>query len=533
MSLLRVSNLSISSRQGPLVKSISFDILRGEILSVVGESGSGKSLTCLSFLNLLPEALICSGSIRFTHTDGSTDELLGMGARQRAKFALKKISYIFQEPLSALNPVQTCGKQLLENIQLCGYKGKVALQARAAELLGMVELHDVDKVMHAYPFELSGGQRQRVMIAMALAGNPDLIVADEPTTALDVLLQEEILGLIRKLCAEYGKSVLLVSHDLDAVRQFSDRIMVMYKGEIIESGTVDAVIHHPVQMYTKALLACKPRPEKKGIALKTIADYTAKQLEDKPLAELPDSGEKLLNVHLLQKTYHKDQTTFHALKGLSFELKRGQSIGLIGESGSGKSTISKILVELESATGGKIQYNFDNQLPLSSNVQMIFQDPFSALNPSLRVGTAIDEVIAHHQPALSHAERLKQIDLLLTKVGLNPTDKKKYPSDFSGGQRQRICIARALAAKPRLLICDESTSALDLSVQAQILNLLKELQISEQLTVLMITHSMAVAAWFCSYLIVLKDGQIVEQGQTHDLVQHPAADYTKAMVAHI
>ncbi len=533
MSLLRVSNLSISSRQVALVKGISFDIQRGEILSIVGESGSGKSLTCLSFLNLLPASLNCSGNITFIQADGSKDELLGMNAKQRANFALKKISYIFQEPLSALNPVQKCGKQILENIRLCGIKDKKAMQLRAAELLGMVELHDVDKVMNAFPFELSGGQRQRVMIAMALAGNPDLIVADEPTTALDVLLQEEILGLIRKLCTNYGKSVLLVSHDLDAVRQFSDRIMVMYKGEIVESGSVDAIIHHPVQLYTKALLACKPRPEKKGFALKTIADHTAEVLEDRALVELPDSGELLLKVHLLHKEYHKDQKTFRALKGVSFDMKRGQSIGLIGESGSGKSTISKILVELESASGGKIQYNFDNDLPLSSNVQMIFQDPFSALNPSLRVGAAIDEVIAHHQPTLSASERISQIDLLLTKVGLSAADKNKYPGDFSGGQRQRICIARALAAKPRLLICDESTSALDLSVQAQILNLLKELQISEQLSVLMITHSMAVAAWFCSYLIVLKDGYIVEQGKTDVLIDHPSADYTKAMVAHI
>ena len=308
---------------------------------------------------------------------------------------------------------------------------------------------------------------------------------------------------------------------------------VMYKGEIVESGAVDTIIHHPVQLYTKALLACKPRPEKKGFALKTIADYTAEVLEDKALVELPDSGESLLKVHLLHKEYHKDQKTFRALKGVSFDMKRGQSIGLIGESGSGKSTISKILVELESASGGKIQYDFDNDLPLSSNVQMIFQDPFSALNPSLRVGAAIDEVIAHHQPALSASERITQIDLLLTKVGLSAADKNKYPGDFSGGQRQRICIARALAAKPRLLICDESTSALDLSVQAQILNLLKELQISEQLSVLMITHSMAVAAWFCSYLIVLKDGYIVEQGKTDVLIDHPSADYTKAMVTHI
>lgn len=533
MSLLRVSNLSIATASLSLVKEVSFEIHKGEILAVVGESGSGKSLTCLSFLNLLPASLKCSGNITFFDQNAQAHELLGMSSKQRASMALKKISYIFQEPLSALNPVQKCGKQILENIILCGVKGESDQLAKAKELLEMVELHDFDKVMNAYPFELSGGQRQRVMIAMALAGNPDLIVADEPTTALDVLLQEEILGLIQKLCRQYGKSVLLVSHDLDAVRQFSDRILVMYKGEIVESGSVSDIIDRPQQLYTKALLACKPRPDKKGFALKTIADYSEETISDKSLPELPVSDEQLLKVHLLHKEFHKDHKTFRALKGVSFELMRGQSIGLIGESGSGKSTISKILVQLENASGGQIEYDFDNDLPLSSNVQMIFQDPFSALNPSLKIGAAINEVIAHHQSDLSTTQRQNLIDELLVKVGLQAADKNKYPSDFSGGQRQRICIARALAAKPKLLICDESTSALDLSVQAQILNLLKELQISEQLSVLMITHSMAVAAWFCSYLIVLKDGYIVEQGKTSVLIDHPSADYTKAMVAHI
>ena len=531
MPLLRVSNLTISTPQLSLVKGISFEIQKGEILAVVGESGSGKSLTCLSFLNLLPASLKCSGNIIFN--DGNEHELLNLSSKERSALALKKISYVFQEPLSALNPVQRCGKQILENIKLCGVKGEANQSAKAKELLEMVELNDFEKVMHAYPFELSGGQRQRVMIAMALAGNPDLIVADEPTTALDVLLQEEILGLIKKLCKQYGKSVLLVSHDLDAVRQFSDRIVVMYKGEIVESGSVSDIIDNPQQLYTKALLACKPRPDKKGFALKTIADYSEGSASDKALQELPVSDEQILKVHLLHKEYHKDLKTFRALKGVSFNMQRGQSIGLIGESGSGKSTISKILVDLEKASGGQVEFNFDSISPLSSNVQMIFQDPFSALNPSLKIGAAINEVIAHHQPELTTSQRHSLIDELLSKVGLHAADKNKYPSDFSGGQRQRICIARALAAKPKLLICDESTSALDLSVQAQILNLLKELQISEQLSILMITHSMAVAAWFCSYLIVLKDGYIVEQGKTDVLIDHPSADYTKAMVTHI
>ncbi len=533
MPLLKVSNLNISTKALSLVKDVSFEIERGEILAVVGESGSGKSLTCLSLLNLLPKTLTTSGSIVFNSESSETVELINMPAKLRSQYALKKIAYIFQEPLSALNPVQRCGEQLCENIALCGVKKSEQQIKKAKELLRMVELNDTKKVLNAYPFELSGGQRQRVMIAMALAGNPDLIVADEPTTALDVLLQDEILGLIQKICKEQQKSVLLISHDLDAVKQFSDRIMVMYKGEIVEQGSVNDIIAHPKELYTKALLACKPRPEKKGFALKTIADFDEKGSIDKPLLEPKASDEDVLKVHLLHKEFYSNNKAFRALKAVSFDIKKGQSVGLIGESGSGKSTISKILVQLEQASGGQVEFNFDNKLPLSSNVQMIFQDPFSALNPSLKIGNALDEVISHHQPKLSSKEKQAEIENLLLKVGLQASDQSKYPNDFSGGQRQRICIARALAAKPKLLICDESTSALDLSVQAQILNLLKELQMSEQLSILMITHSMAVAAWFCSYLIVLKNGYIVEQGNTDILIDHPFSDYTKAMVAHI
>ncbi|MCC6817658.1 MAG: ABC transporter ATP-binding protein [Bacteroidia bacterium] len=528
MRLLDVSELKVASKHETLVKGISFHINRSEIVSIVGESGSGKSLSCLSILNLLPKSLTVSGRVEF-HDEEVTNSLLNMNAQLRAQFALKKIAYIFQEPLSALNPVQQCGKQLLENIYLCGFKGQDA-KKRAKELLLMVELVDTDKVMNAYPFELSGGQRQRVMIAMALAGNPDLIIADEPTTALDVLLQDEILGLIKKLTKEHGKSVLFVSHDLDAVRKFSDRILVMYKGEIIETGTAEQIIKFPKEIYTKALLACKPNPDKKGHKLLTIGDFNEAPTV---FQEHIESEANIVNTHLLHKEYFKNGRIFRALKSISFNVKKGQSVGLIGESGSGKSTISKLLVQLEEQSGGSIEFDFENNKPLSSNVQMIFQDPFSALNPLIRVGEMLKEVIHLHQPQLNSKEVEDEIKLLLTKVGLSAGDINKYPSDFSGGQRQRICIARALAVKPKLLICDESTSALDLSVQAQILNLLKELQIQEGLSILMITHSMAVAAWFCSYLIVLKDGYIIEQGLTDKLIKSPSSDYTKAMIAHI
>lgn len=531
MPLLQVSQLTISSKNDTLVKGVSFEIGRSEIVSIVGESGSGKSLSCLSILNLLPKTLKAEGSVIFDD-QGQSTELLNASSKIRQAFALKKIAYIFQEPLSALNPVQTCGKQILENLNLCGYKSEQALK-KAKSLLDMVELHDMDKVMKAYPFELSGGQRQRVMIAMALAGDPDLIIADEPTTALDVLLQDEILGLIKKLTKEQGKSVLFVSHDLDAVRKFSDRILVMYKGQIVETGTAEQIINHPQELYTKALLACKPNPEKRGQRLKTIQDFEQAESSGNRFEEPQKSDERIVNTHLLHKEYSKDGKVYRALKSVSFEVRKGQSVGLIGESGSGKSTISKLLVNLEDPTGGTIEYDFENNKPLSSNVQMIFQDPFSALNPLIRIEDMLEEVIHLHQPKLNGVEVQQEIDNLLNKVGLSSEARRKYPSDFSGGQRQRICIARALAVKPRLLICDESTSALDLSVQAQILNLLKELQLQEGLSILMITHSMAVAAWFCSYLIVLRNGYIVEQGKTDVLIRQASSDYTKAMVKHI
>jgi peptide/nickel transport system ATP-binding protein len=530
--MLKFDELYIHAKGQALVKRISFEIKRGEILGLVGESGSGKSLTCLSVLSLLPENLSTEGKIVFTDSNDKSFELLNMDSKMRSEFALKKIAYIFQEPLTALNPVQTCGKQLLENIELCESNDKSNLE-QAKALLLQVELKDTDKILNAYPFQLSGGQRQRVMIAMALAGNPDLIIADEPTTALDVIIQDDILSLLRKLCKENERSVLLVSHDLDAVQQFADRIAVMYKGEIVEIGESEKIINHPEHIYTKALLACKPKVEHLGYHLQTLADFNDEKVAV-PIAFPKEiaSEHRIASLSHVGKVFLNEGKTFHALKDISFELLKGRSTGLIGESGSGKSTISKLMVQLESNSSGSLNFDFENGKPLSSNVQMIFQDPFAALNPSLTVKNMLLEVIRKHQ-GLSKKDSLKEAEELMHKVGLSKDDLLKYPNQFSGGQRQRLCIARALAVKPKLLICDESTSALDLSVQAQILNLLKTIQLSEQLSILMVTHSMAVAAWFCSYLIVLKDGSIVEQGETVNLIKTPIHPYTKAMVAHV
>ncbi|MEZ4804419.1 MAG: ABC transporter ATP-binding protein [Bacteroidia bacterium] len=530
--MLKFEELYIHANGKALVNRISFEIKRGEIIGLVGESGSGKSLTCLSVLSLLPENLSTEGNITYTDSNDKTFELLHMDSKMRSEFALKKIAYIFQEPLTALNPVQTCGKQLLENIDLCETTGKNNLQ-KAKDLLLQVELKDTGKILNSYPFQLSGGQRQRVMIAMAMAGNPDLIIADEPTTALDVIIQDDILSLLRKLCKEHNRSVLLVSHDLDAVQQFADRIAVMYKGELVEIGESERVIRNPKHIYTKALLACKPKVENLGYHLQTLADFNNDKVVE-PIAFQKEiiSEHRIASLSHVGKVFLNKGNAFHALKDISFELLKGRSTGLIGESGSGKSTISKLMVQLESSSSGSLKFDFENGKSISSNIQMIFQDPFAALNPALTVKNMLLEVIQKHQGLNKNAALIEAGQLML-KVGLNNDDLYKYPNQFSGGQRQRLCIARALAVKPKLLICDESTSALDLSVQAQILNLLKTLQLSEQLSILMVTHSMAVAAWFCSYLIVLKDGNIIEQGETENLIKNPIDVYTKAMVSHV
>lgn len=528
--MLNVENLVIRSGNSELVKGVSFTLKRGEILAVVGESGSGKSLSCLSLLGLLPDGLRALGRAQFTDKTGRVNELIGMNDKLRSELALKKIAFVFQEPLTALNPVQTCGRQIDENLWICGIKDKQSRVVKMNELLKQVGLFDSERILNSYPFQLSGGQRQRIMLAMALAGDPELIIADEPTTALDIILQEEILGLFRSLCIQEGRGMILVSHDLDAVKRYADRVAVMYRGELVESGDTIQVIERPEHTYTKALLACKPKAADKGFRLRTM-----EQPEKVALAMQTDTGNGnsvILRLSELGKSFRTGNEKRQVLDQISFEIKKGRALGLIGESGSGKSTISRILVKLEKPGAGVVEYRFGNNKPLTSNVQMIFQDPFAALNPSMQIGTMLREVIEARPGKLKPRDSKTEAIELLRKTGLNEDALKKYPSMFSGGQRQRLCIARALAAKPELLICDEATSALDLSVQAQILNLLKDLQVSEGLSILMITHSMAVAAWFCDDLIVLKDGRIVEQGEAQSLIRSPEDPYTRALLGY-
>jgi peptide/nickel transport system ATP-binding protein len=531
--MLSVDNLSIKASGVSLLNQVSFKLNSQELLGIVGESGSGKSLTCLAIGGLLPKTLTVAGQIVYTDANGQSHDCIPMTPELRKMLALKHFAYVFQEPLTALNPVQTCGQQLRENLKLVGVKGRQAIEEQLIALLKEVELYDYERVASSYPFELSGGQRQRVMIAMALAGDPDIIIADEPTTALDANVQDGILKLLKTLCVQKGKSVILISHDLDAVAKYADRIAVFYKRQIIETGPTQTLINNPQQAYTKALLQCKPNPDRRGHYLVSIDNGQA-QLNTSAYADAPPSdAQSILHIDTLSKTYTSKIGTVKALNNISFDIKKGWCTALIGESGSGKSTLSKLLVQLEASTEGQISYQIGSGQLLSSQVQMIFQDPFAALNPKHRIQTMFHEVLIKHRPDLDHQGRITHSQSLMQKVGLQANDLEKYPNAFSGGQRQRICIARALAVGPQLLICDESTSALDLSVQAQILNLLKQLQVEEGLSLLLITHSMAVAAWMSDYLLVLQNGQLLEQGLTADLIKNSQSAYTQSLLSHI
>ena len=531
--MLSIDNLTIKAKDTVLLNQVSFQLHENEMLGIVGESGSGKSLTCLAIGGLLPKSLSVSGRIIHTSHDGISTDWLPMSPELRKTLALKRFAFVFQEPLTALNPVQTCGHQIRENLKLLGVKGAEALSEKLKSLLQEVELTDYKRIQEAYPFELSGGQRQRVMIAMALAGEPDVIIADEPTTALDANVQEGILKLLKQLCVTKGKSVILISHDLDAVAKYADRIAVFYKGQVIETGNAQTLINSPQADYTRALIQCKPNPNSRGRYLVSIDQGQAK-LDTDAYNDHPSSSQTpLVSINHLSKTYASSLGKVTALKHISFDIRKGWCTALIGESGSGKSTLSKLLVQLEGSTEGEIAYHIGTGKTLSNQIQMIFQDPFAALNPKHQIETMFHEVLIKHRPELDKQARIAYSQTLLEKVGLNAEALGKYPNAFSGGQRQRICIARALAVGPQLLICDESTSALDLSVQAQILNLLKQLQIQEGLSLLLITHSMAVAAWMSDYMLVLQNGQLLEQGLTADLIKNSQSTYTQSLLSHI
>ncbi len=504
------------------VRDVSFTLYRGQTTALVGESGSGKSVTARAIMKLLTKRATVSKDTTITY-DGR--DMAKLSLREMRGLRGNRISMIFQEPMSSLNPVYKVGAQIVEVLMLHQKLGKRAAWARAVELLAEVQLPDPDMRVNQYPHQLSGGQRQRVMIAMALANRPDVLIADEPTTALDVTVQAQILHLIDDLKAKYGMGVILITHDLTVVRQFADQVYVMQHGEVRESGPTESVFANPQHPYTKRLLASDP----KGVA--------------NPLLGAQDSvlsGENVRVSFMLRKggAFRGTYTPLHAVDGLSLDLKRGETLGLVGESGSGKTTFGQALIRLIRMNEGQITFLGDRiesksraeMQPYRSRMQIVFQDPFSSLNPRMSVRQIIEEGLVVNRIGKNAAERYERMKQALRDAGMPDTISHRFPHEFSGGQRQRLAIARAIALQPEFILLDEPTSALDLSVQAQIIELLRKLQREKGLSYLFISHDLKVVRALCHRVMVMQNGKIVEQGPVAEVLVNPQTDYTKRLV---
>jgi microcin C transport system ATP-binding protein len=522
--LVEISDLSVSFKTADgvveAVKRVSLRIDRGEILALVGESGSGKSVTALAIPQLLPPgAFHPSGSIRF---DGT--ELLGAGATVLRELRGARISMVFQEPMTSLNPLHTLEKQVGEVIRIHRRLDAQATRARVLELLSLVGLRDAEQRLAAYPHELSGGQRQRVMIAIALANEPDLLIADEPTTALDVTIQAQILSLLKSLQSRLKMAVLLITHDLTIVGKVAERVAVMTGGEIVETGPVEQILGAPRHAYTQRLVAAAPR----GAPVAERADAPL-------VVEVAD-----LKVHFPIRKGVLKRTVGHvrAVDGVSASVRRGQTIGVVGESGSGKTTLGLAILRLIASRGRIVMFGrdiqglrFNETRPLRRRMQVVFQDPYGSLSPRMTVGEIVGEGLAIHEPQLSRTQRRDLIAKSLEEVGLAPTMMDRLPHEFSGGQRQRIAIARAIVLRPDFVVLDEPTSALDMSVQAQIVDLLRDLQARHDLAYMFISHDLRVVKALSHHVVVMRNGQIVEQGSTRQIFGAPREDYTRALLA--
>ena len=519
--MLEIENLHVEFPKVHAVRGVSFRIDEGETVALVGESGSGKSVTALSILQLLPypRARHPAGSIRFRGT-----ELIGASERALAPIRGDRIAMIFQEPMTSLNPLHTIAKQVGETLRL--HKGMAGQQARdrTLELLELVGLPDPEQRLDAYPHQLSGGQRQRVMIAMALANEPDLLIADEPTTALDVTIQAQILALLKDLQRRFRMALLLITHDLAIVRKMADRICVITEGEIVEQGRNDDIFERPRHPYTRKLLAAQPSPR-----------------PPRPFEASPDIARaEDLKVWFPIRAGVLRRTVGHvkAVDGVSVRIRAGRTVGVVGESGSGKTTLGLALLRLQASEGGvyfdgrSIQgLSWGELRPLRREMQVVFQDPYGSLSPRMSIAQIVEEGLKVHGLGGTPGERRKLIDEALAEVGLDPAMAERYPHEFSGGQRQRIAIARAMVLKPRLVVLDEPTSALDMSVQAQIVDLLRELQARHDLAYLFISHDLKVVRAMADELIVMREGRVVEQGPAARVFEHPEHPYTRALLA--
>uniref|UniRef100_UPI00404B9BDC ABC transporter ATP-binding protein n=1 Tax=Flavobacterium sp. TaxID=239 RepID=UPI00404B9BDC len=554
--LLKTENLTVSFlKQGEfhqVINNISYEINTNEIVGIVGESGSGKSVSSLAVLGLLPLkiAKIESGEILF---EGKN--LLNNTTQDWRKIRGKEISMIFQEPMSALNPSMLCGIQVEEVLKTHTNLDKKDRKEKVLSLYEKVQLPNPEKIYTSYPHQISGGQKQRVMIAMALACNPKLLIADEPTTALDVTVQREIINLLKSIQQEFGMSILFISHDLSLVSEIADKVLVMYKGSIVEQGFVSEIFKHPKHNYTKALIASKPPTDKRISRLTTIDDFLKNSLDFHEIttAERHKIHEELykkppiLEVKNVSKTYFSNAgffqkpTTFKAVDAVSFSVYEGETVGLVGESGCGKSTLGNAIMQLNEATSGDIFYRGKNITHLKgqalkemrNEIQLIFQDPYSSLNPRLSIGNAIMEPMLAHSLYKDEATCREKTYELLERVGLSADYFNRFPHEFSGGQRQRIGIARTIALKPKLIICDESVSALDISVQAQVLNLLNELKETFGFSYIFISHDLAVVKYMSDQVVVMHQGKIEETNEADVLFKNPQKSYTQKLIAAI
>jgi microcin C transport system ATP-binding protein len=521
--LLSVENLSIAFRSGGaetrVVNNISFSLARGKTLALVGESGSGKSLTALSVVRLLPPAGRASGRIDFAGAD-----ILSLSERELRAIRGARVTMVFQEPMTSLNPLHSIERQIGEILELHGMRGRDALRARIVELLEEVGIPNPAQRLGAYPHQLSGGQRQRVMIAMALANKPDLLIADEPTTALDVTVQAQIITLLERLQKTYGMAILFITHDLGLVRRFADELCVMQHGKIVEAGPVETIFEAPQHPYTQALLAAEPRGAPNEAA---------------PGAPVIASTDNLKVWFPIRRGFLR-RTVDHvkAVDGASLAVRQGETIGVVGESGSGKTTLALAMLRLIRSEGPIVFLgeridgrSVGEMRPLRRDMQIVFQDPYGSLSPRMSIAEIVAEGLEIHRTDLSAAERRETVARALKETGLDPAMMDRYPHEFSGGQRQRVAIARAIVLEPKFIVLDEPTSALDMSIQAQIVDLLRDLQKRRALAYLFISHDLKVVKALAAHLIVMRNGRVVEQGPAAEVFAAPKSEYTRALFA--